>query len=450
MSRVSRLALVTLFAFLFAVACGGGSDDPEGGTDMDGGGGGDCTSMDDGAACGSGLICLSEVCVASECGDGYVDEAAGEECDDGNDMAFDGCEPDTCAFTCTDDAQCDDGRECNGVETCTDNLCTPGSPPGDGAECELDGGGDGVCRGDACVSAGCGNGVVDGGEDCDDGNEMDRDGCDVDCTFSCTMEGTEECSDGDVCNGEETCDVATNACVDGEPLDCDDGDECTMNECDPTDGCMNPLIDEDGDGHAPDSLSCGDDCDDGDPDRFEGAEELCDGIDNDCNGIMDDGAPTWYVDCDGDGFAVDTTGATPEPSCDPPSSPPAGCSGGGWTSVRPTSLENTDCNDGNDDVFPGQTTYFESPIPGEPAATDYDYDCDGVESKELFCAILACSTPSCAGTGFTEGCTSDCSGTFCRIGIPPDCGEGPYDYRSCSSFRSSCLSFSSTQTQACR
>ena len=34
----------------------------------------------------------------AECGDGTVD--LGEECDDGNAFAFDGCEPNSCTFTC--------------------------------------------------------------------------------------------------------------------------------------------------------------------------------------------------------------------------------------------------------------------------------------------------------------------------------------------------------------
>jgi hypothetical protein len=41
---------------------------------------------------------------------------------------------------------------------------------------------------------------------------------------------------------------------------------------------------------------------DPDPDTHEGAPEKCDGKDNDCNELVDDGpAVTWYVDVDGDG-----------------------------------------------------------------------------------------------------------------------------------------------------
>jgi hypothetical protein len=57
-------------------------------------------------------------------------------------------------------------------------------------------------------------------------------------------------------------------------------------------------IDADGDGYA-------DDCDDSNASVFPGAVEICDGLDNNCDGIVDnevsDGV-TWYVDGDVDGF----------------------------------------------------------------------------------------------------------------------------------------------------
>ena len=63
-----------------------------------------------------------------------------------------------------------------------------------------------------------------------------------------------------------------------------------------------PVTDADGDGH--DGVYFGgEDCDDGDPHRYPGATELCDEVDNDCDGEVDEGlARTWYRDGDGDGF----------------------------------------------------------------------------------------------------------------------------------------------------
>jgi hypothetical protein len=82
---------------------------------------------------------------------------------------------------------------------------------------------------------------------------------------------------------------------------CDDGDPCTTDSCDKKTGaCSNvPLtLDLDGDGHRGplaghqpgDPGSCGDDCDDTDPRAFPGNTEVCDGVDNDCDGIIDNGA----------------------------------------------------------------------------------------------------------------------------------------------------------------
>jgi hypothetical protein len=86
---------------------------------------------------------------------------------------------------------------------------------------------------------------------------------------------------------------------------CDDGDPCTVDACEATQ-CVHTdgHVDADGDGvfargtdadpMAP--LGCGQDCDDANGGVFPGAVELCDSVDNDCNGIIDDGtgleAPT--------------------------------------------------------------------------------------------------------------------------------------------------------------
>jgi hypothetical protein len=69
-------------------------------------------------------------------------------------------------------------------------------------------------------------------------------------------------------------------------FDCET-DSCTVatclgRRCIPTD----EPIDSDGDGRSP--IPCGDDCDDRDPTVRPGAGEVCDHVDNDCNGRIDE------------------------------------------------------------------------------------------------------------------------------------------------------------------
>jgi hypothetical protein len=90
-------------------------------------------------------------------------------------------------------------------------------------------------------------------------------------------------------------------CVPKAPLDCDDLNPCTVDGCEPDHGrCTHDFrtLDNDGDGHrgplsghkAGDPGSCGDDCDDTSSRAYPGNKEICDGVDNDCNGVVDDGA----------------------------------------------------------------------------------------------------------------------------------------------------------------
>ncbi|MEB2314226.1 MAG: MopE-related protein [Polyangiaceae bacterium] len=70
---------------------------------------------------GGNGVCSAGVCLAAGCGNGIVE--SGEDCDS-NDP---GCTK--CKWTCTADANCDDGNACNGKETCDTaaHVCKPGS-----------------------------------------------------------------------------------------------------------------------------------------------------------------------------------------------------------------------------------------------------------------------------------------------------------------------------------
>ncbi len=111
-------------------------------------------------------------------------------------------------------------------------------------------------------------------------------------------------------------------------------------------------LDADGDGHVP-VLNGGADCDDGDASVFPGAPERCNGVDDDCDGDIDDSPvdpPTWYGDADGDGFAGDEL---TEQACIQPE---------GFSDTAP------DCDDLLSSVHPG----------ADEGCDGLDSDCDGV------------------------------------------------------------------------
>ena len=103
--------------------------------------------------------------------------------------------------------------------------------------------------------------------------------------------------------------------------------------------------DADGDGYCPgdfcaDPLALPGDCDDGDSANWPDNDEICDGQDNNCDGLADDGdpavisLPTWWTDSDSDGYGDP---ATASQSCLQP--------------VGTTSNGN-DCDDGNPAINP--------------------------------------------------------------------------------------------------
>lgn len=159
---------------------------------------------------------------AATCGNGVVD--SGEECDDGNDVPGDGCEPSTCRFSCREDAECLDEDICNGEESCSSSThaCGEGTVrPPDGAVCR-DGTPRRICLGGTCVFSACGDGFVDegNGESCDPPGE---EGCPGNCRWGCEV--NEDCTDdGDMCNGEEFCDLGLHAC--GHRFQPPDGTVC--------------------------------------------------------------------------------------------------------------------------------------------------------------------------------------------------------------------------------
>jgi cysteine-rich repeat protein len=141
--------------------------------------------------------------------------------------------------------RCDDGNTLDG-DGCDRNCRPTGCSNGivtAGEACD-DGNatnGDGCDRN--CRPTGCGNGIVTAGEVCDDGNATNGDGCDANCTISA-------CGNGAVAPGE--------GCDDGNDVD---GDGCDSN-CRPT-GCGNGIVtapEECDDGNAIDTDDCRNNC----------------------------------------------------------------------------------------------------------------------------------------------------------------------------------------------
>jgi cysteine-rich repeat protein len=228
------------------------------------------------------------------CGDGVVDD--GEQCDDGNDRSGDGCETD-CTWTCESNTDCLDTETCNGAEACTDHVCVDGTPLGDGHTCTTAEGAGGTCQGGLCEAAACGNTRVEPGEDCDDGNAIAGDGCETDCTWTCTVPA--DCDDGLLCNGVEGCNATSHTCI---TVATPDGTECVTAEgaegscseelCVPA-GCGNGIVET------------GEDCDDGN-------ESNTDACLNDCRvASCGDGYVRAGVEqCDGADVACTTTCGT--------------------------------------------------------------------------------------------------------------------------------------------
>lgn len=220
--------------------------------------------------------------VLGVCGDGAVD--VGEQCDDGNSV-----NTDACLNSCVT-ATCGDSIVQSGVEQCDSNELN-------GASCVSRGfdGGSLTCSAcafntTACTNAPatCGNGVVNLGETCDDGNSNQNDGCTNLCQAAV-------CGDGVIRSGSEQCDgsdLGGASCsslgYESGSLSC--GVTCTFDATScvgdtPTGGgveeCTN-TIDDDADGLI--------DCDDSDCSMHSSCTSVfvcADGLDNDGDGAID-------------------------------------------------------------------------------------------------------------------------------------------------------------------
>ena len=190
---------------------------------------------------------------------------------------------------------CDNGMTCPGGTKCALNQpaclindCGDGILDVDkGEECD-----DGNVRnGDGCSSTclweRCGNGVVDVDEECDDGNTLGGDGCGPNCTI-------ERCGNGILDQGE--------ICDDGNNIS---GDGCSAN-CLSTETCGNGVVD----------IALGERCDDGNNTDGDGCSADCrtnercgNGVvDGDLGEVCDDGNNVSGDGCSADCLSEETCG----------------------------------------------------------------------------------------------------------------------------------------------
>ncbi len=245
---------------------------------------------------------------------------------------------------------------------------------------------------------------------------------------------------GDPTATASACDAPVGYVVD--TTDCADQDAAihpgAAERCDGLDQDCDGVLDEDlsfvswytdadGDGHGDPSsaqVSCsqpagtiadGSDCNDADVSVSPTATEVCDGADQDCDGVADNGLAfvRWYTDSDGDGYGDP---ASIQTSCTRPTNTIADGSdcNDADASISPAGVEICDGNDQNCDGFAdnGLTTYI--------VYTDSDGDGYGAGSGRVWCEVLPGSSTANGDCDDGNGAISPVATEICNS-LDDDC-----------------------------
>ena len=396
--------------------CDGGVCDPAAGGCVPGrlcpGGDADCQ---DGVYCNGPEVCdrTTHICRAG------VPPA----CDDGVACTVDGCDEalSGCRHTPAD-SFCDDGDFCNGREQCAAGTgCVAGTPEScdDGDPCTVD-----VCETPAGGGGRCVNRTLDRdgdrfgpgaacGGDCDDGNAARHpdapevcngvdDDCDttVDETFACVRGATRDCTT--VCGspGVTTCGTSCTwgACAplaetcNGRDDDCDgetdEGFDCAAGATRPCaiGSCA-------GGGYQTCSPVCAWEAE---CHPYEPYVEVCDTLDNDCDGVPDDGFPCVQYSS---GTCTTTCGSTGSRTCS------ATCTWG------PCAVPREECNGRDDDCDTRVDNGFDCPRGGSGPCTT---SCGTTGSRvcDARCAWGDCTPPAETCNGRDDDCDTLCDNGF--------------------------------------